>query len=205
MPSAKIKAVTLTLAAAAAVTACATSASAAQPRAAAKPKTASVTGAASFRLTFAPDADVRRFAIDAHAVPYSRPMPEIGAPGGLPTDARGTVKISHYVAAQQTTLRAEAEVDCLATSPGNATLTAKVVRADGPLADWVGRRLGFSVNDRGHDWVGLSWAVGNVTQNEHGTWEESPVGTCMAPAAFAPVTQGNFTVRHVDLPPAPQG
>ncbi|MDL4772782.1 hypothetical protein [Actinomadura xylanilytica] len=209
MPSTKTKISILALTAAtiSAVTVGATAASAAPPAApAGEPKTASVTGSAEFRLTFAPDHDVRSFTFDAHAAPYSRPLPELNVPHGLPTDARGTVKISHYVVALKQILRAEAEVDCLSTSPGNAAFTAKVTRADGPLADWVGKRLGFSVQDGGrhHDRVGLSWVVGNITENAQGKPVESTVGSCMAPAAFAPVTKGGYTVRHADLLPQPK-
>lgn len=171
------------------------------------PRAASVHGAADFRMTFAPDKDVRHFEFNARAKPYTRPKP--GAPDGLPTDAVGTVKISHYVAGQKLTVRAEGVVDCLVTAPGTATLTAKIVRADGLVKDWVGQRLGFSVLDSGrrHDRVGLSWVVSNSDQNEDGEWTEGRVGTCMAPAPFAPVTKGNYTVRHAELapPPAQQG
>jgi hypothetical protein len=170
----------------------------------AKPKVARVSGAADFMLPFHPDDDVRHFAFDATATPYTRPLP--GAPQGLPTDARGTVEISHYVAALNQTVRAEGTVDCLVTAPGTATLTAKITRADEPIQDWVGKRLGFSVQDNGrHDRVGLSWTVVNLNQNPKGEWEESPVGTCMAPAPFAPVTKGDYQVRHGELPQAPKG
>ncbi len=169
----------------------------------AKAKVARVSGAADFMLPFHPDDDVRHFAFDATATPYTRPIP--GAPQGLPTDARGTVEISHYVAALKQTIRAEGTVDCLVTAPGTATLTAKITRADEPIQDWVGQRLGFSVQDNGrHDRVGLSWTVVNLNQNPQGEWEESPVGTCMAPAPFAPVTKGDYKVRHVELPVAPK-
>ncbi|MFB4318426.1 hypothetical protein [Actinomadura sp. 21ATH] len=169
------------------------------------PEIASVRGSADFRLTFAPDEDVRNFTFDARAEPYSRPLP--GLPEGLPSDATGTVKVSHYVAKDKVTVRFEAVVDCMTTSPGNAALTAKVVRADDVVKDWVGKRLGFSVQDgpKGRDRVGFSWSIGNADQNEQGEWVEGRVGTCQAPAAFAPVTRGGYQVRHVDLAPPPQG
>ncbi|MET9268535.1 hypothetical protein [Kribbella sp. NPDC003557] len=169
-----------------------------------KPKVARVSGGADFMLPFGPDDDVRHFDFDATAAPYSRPIP--GAPIGLPSDANGTVKISHYVAAWKKTIRAEGTVDCLVTAPGVASLTAKITKADEPVQDWVGKRLGFSVQDNGrHDRVGLSWTVVNLQQGASGQWEEAPVGTCMAPAPFAPVTKGDYKVRHVDLPPLPRG
>jgi hypothetical protein len=55
-----------------------------------RPAPASVTGSATFRLPYQEDADIRSLTFDAHAAPYSRPIP--GLPGGLPTDAHGTVK-----------------------------------------------------------------------------------------------------------------
>ncbi|TCC24664.1 hypothetical protein [Kribbella speibonae] len=168
----------------------------------ARAKVARVSGAADFMLPFHPDDDVRHFAFDATATPYTRPIS--GAPQGLPTDARGTVEISHYVAALKQTVRAEGTVDCLVTAPGTATLTAKITRADELIRDWVGKRLGFSVQDNGrHDRVGLSWTVVNLNQKPSGEWEESSLGTCMAPAPFAPVTKGDYKVRHVELPQAP--
>lgn len=169
-----------------------------------RPRVASVRGAADFRMTFAPDRDIRHFEFDARAEPYSRPVP--GASAGLPTDAGGTVKISHYLASKKQTVRAEGVVDCMVTGPGTATLTAKIVRADEPITSWVGQRLGFSVLDRGrHDRVGLSWVVSNLDQNKDGEWVEGKVGTCMAPAPFAPVTKGNYRVRHAELAVPPAG
>lgn len=183
------------------------SASATPPAASAAPqtpRTASVTGAGDVRLTFAPDRDVRSFSFDARATPYTRPMP--GAPQGLPTDATGTVRIAHRVAADGSTVRFAARVDCLVTAARTATLTAVVTEADAPVADLVGRRLGFSVYDGpGHDRVGFSWAVVNADQGPDGQWREGSAGTCMAPAPFAPVTDGGYQVRHAELPPPPRG
>jgi hypothetical protein len=45
---------------------------------------------------------------------------------GLPTDARGTVDISPWLAADNTTVTMEAEVDCLVTGDRTATFTAVV-------------------------------------------------------------------------------
>jgi hypothetical protein len=164
---------------------------------------ARVAGTAQIRLTYWPDQDVRTFAFDVRAVPFSDPKP--GAPHGLPTDARGTVRFSHHSPAEGWTVRSEAAVDCMITSPGGATLTAVVTRADRP--DDVGKRLGFSVHDGGeggrHDRMGFSWSVANGVENEQGEWEEGKVGTCMGPAAFAPVTKGGYDVEHADLLPFP--
>ena len=83
--------------------------------------------------------------------------------------------------------------------------------AGGPA--WLGKRLGFSVRDGGgdghgkvsRDRVGFSWAAGvNKTYTDEDD-VEFPVGPCMAPAAFAPVTDGDYRVRHADLPLWPKG
>jgi hypothetical protein len=168
-------------------------------------KAASVSGTAQVRLTYWPDQDVRTFTFNAQAVPYSMPKP--GVPIGLPTDARGTVRISHHSPSEGWTVQQEAAVDCLVTSPGNATLTAVVTWDDHPTENFVGKRYGFSVHDGGgngrHDRVGFSWSVVNGVQNENGEWEEGKPGICMGPAAFAPVTKGGYAVKHADLLPAP--
>lgn len=91
-----------------------------------RPAQASVTGSAVFRLPYLQDADIRSLTFDSYAVPFSRPIP--GVPGGLPTDARGTVKISHYSAQRDITYTAEGAVDCLVTAPGSASLTAVITK-----------------------------------------------------------------------------
>ncbi|WP_326597029.1 hypothetical protein [Streptomyces sp. NBC_01803] len=151
-----------------------------------------MTGSGAFRLPFELDGDVRSFAFDAHAAPYSRPVP--GFPEGLPTDAVGRVETFHWFAEDGTAQTARGDVDCLVTGPRTATLTAVI--AEGP-DEWVGRRLGFSVYDGpgGRDRVGLSWGVGNLLDGG----EEAEVGTCMAPAPFAPVVRGGFNVAHAEL------
>ncbi|MEV8228912.1 hypothetical protein AB0P41_23100 [Streptomyces sp. NPDC079167] len=53
-------------------------------------------------------------------------------------------------------------------------------------------RAGFSWDG------GVNWTIG---AEEH----MDSVGSCMAPAAFAPVTKGGFRVRHADLPLWPTG
>lgn len=175
-----------------------------------RPPHASVTGAAEFRLPYLNDADVRSIAVEAHAAPYSRPIPEV--PSGLPTDAYGTVKVSHYSAERDTTYTAGGTVDCLVTAPGSATLTAVITKVSPGGPPWVGKRLGFSIHDGGEDKpgkvsrdrVGYSWDDGvnwTIGADEHPEW----VNSCMAPAAFAPVTEGGYRVRHADLPLWPRG
>ncbi|MFG2590302.1 hypothetical protein [Streptomyces sp. NPDC048438] len=182
-----------------------TGATAAFSRPRERPAQASVTGSAGFRLPYLEDADMRSLTFDAHAAPYSRPIP--GVPGGLPTDAHGTVKVSHYSADRDVTYTAEGTVDCLVTAPGSATLTAVITEVSTGGPNWRGKRLGFSVHDGGvekpgkvsRDRVGFSWDDGvnwTIGAEEH----MDSVGSCMAPAAFAPVTKGGYRVRHADLP-----
>lgn len=166
------------------------------------PQQARVSGTADFNLPFWPDRDVRTFGFDVRAAPYTRPLP--GLPTGSPADATGTVRVSHRLADTGVTVRFEAAADCLITSPGYAALTAVVTRADEPVKDWVGKRLGFSVHDgaRGGDRVGFSWVL-SADQNEAGEWGEARIGTCLAPAPFSPVTRGDLRVRHAGLTPPP--
>ncbi|MEU5592766.1 hypothetical protein [Streptomyces sp. NPDC020298] len=106
----------------------------------------------------------------------------------------------------------EADADCLVTGDRTATSTAIVTKADPEVADQIGQRLGFSVYDgsktgpggHGRDRLGFSWGVVNTDTNEKGETIEGRVGTCMAPAPFAPVMDGEFTVNHADLPPFPR-
>jgi hypothetical protein len=168
------------------------------------PKPAKVTGTAEFTLPFFPDDDVRRFSFDVRSTPYTRPLP--GLPTGSPADATGTVRVSHRLADTGATVRFEAAADCLITSPGYATVTAVVTRADDVVKDWVGKRIGLSVQDAGHgpDRVGFSWSL-SADQNEAGEWGAARIGTCLAPAPFGPVTRGDLHVRHADLTPLPAG
>lgn len=167
---------------------------------------ARVTGSADFVLPYGQDDDVRSFTFDARSVPYSRPIPIEGGEKGSPADATGTVRVAHWLAALNRTVRFEAAVDCMITSPGHATLTAVVTRADKEAADFVGKRVGFSVQDggRGRDRVGFTWSA-SADQNEAGEWGPSRIGTCLAPAAFATVTRGDYRVRHAELTAPPAG
>ncbi|BCJ27860.1 hypothetical protein [Actinocatenispora sera] len=164
---------------------------------------ASVAGAAGVFYAYSPD-DTIRFRFDATAKPFSRPLP--GLPSGLPTDATGTVRISHHVAAQNVTVTAEGRVDCLVTGGRTATLTAVITRADPQVADWVGTRRGFSVTDgRGPapDRMGFSWDIVNFDTDGAGNPTQPSAGTCLAPAPFAPVLDGGFRVHATPLPPKP--
>ncbi|MFW3461054.1 hypothetical protein ACN24K_10045 [Streptomyces microflavus] len=52
--------------------------------------------------------------------------------------------------------------------------------------------------------MGFSWnGVNLLPTGDDNPPEDAPVGTCMAPAPYAPVTKGGYTVRHAELPPPP--
>ncbi|MGW1789798.1 hypothetical protein ACWCO0_13070 [Streptomyces tubercidicus] len=162
---------------------------------------ARVSGQARVFYVYSPRDDIR-FSVDAKAAPFSRPVD--GLPQGMPTDARGTVTISHWSPEKKQGRRAEAAVDCLATGGDTATLSAVVTKSEDP--DEIGERLGFSVKSGGpgKGRFGFSWAVSNVDVVD-GKAVFPHVGTCMAPAPFASVTKGGFKVRHAELPPLPTG
>ncbi|MEU6867622.1 hypothetical protein ABZ924_31030 [Streptomyces sp. NPDC046876] len=162
---------------------------------------AKVSGQGRIFYTYAPDDEIR-FTVNATAAPFSRPIEPL--PKGMPTDARGTVTISHRVARTKETRTAEAAVDCLVTGGDTATLTAVVTKSADP-AD-IGTRYGFSVKNGGpgRGRFGFSWGVANLDVVD-GKPVASRVGTCMAPAPFAPVTEGGFKVTHGDLPALPSG
>ncbi|GAA5041795.1 hypothetical protein [Streptomyces similanensis] len=172
-----------------------------------RPVRASVTGSAEFRLPYLADDDVRSLTFDAYAAPFSRPIPGLPGTGGLPTDARGTVKVSHYSAREHITYTAEGAVDCLVTAPGSASLTAVITKVSPGGPHWLGERMGFSVYDGGTDErgrasgdrVGYSWDD-TVNWTTGTPRHEDAVNSCMAPAPFAPVTEGGYRVRHADLP-----
>ncbi|RPF44114.1 hypothetical protein EDD96_0632 [Streptomyces sp. Ag109_G2-6] len=162
---------------------------------------AKVSGQGRIFYTYAPDDDIR-FTVDATAAPFSRPVDTL--PKGMPTDARGTVTISHWVAETNETRTAEAAVDCLVTGGDTATLTAVITKSVDP--EEIGTRYGFSVKSGGpgRGRFSFSWGVGNLDVVD-GKPVMPRVGTCMAPAPFAPVTEGGFKVTHADLPALPAG
>lgn len=182
-----------------------------------RPVRASVVGSAEFVLPYHQDKDVRSFTFAARAAPYSRPLP--GIPGGLPTDARGTVTVSHYSAERDITYTSKGRVDCLVAGVRTATLTAVITEVSPGGPPIVGNRVGFSVYDggdgegegkgkgegkgRSKDRVGFSWNGVNLLPKGSTPPEEAPVGTCMAPAPYAPVTKGGYAVAHAELPPPP--
>ncbi|MFF2021219.1 hypothetical protein ACFVW2_05345 [Streptomyces sp. NPDC058171] len=162
------------------------------PRAAKSP--ALVEGAARIHYAYSPE-DTIRFRVHAEAAPFTRPLPVPRGERGLPTDARGTVRISHRVASTGFTAWSVADVDCLVTGGRTATLTAVVRESN---TEERGTRFGISVQqgrDGEPDRLGFGWGVANV--GAEGT------GTCMAPAPFAPVVRGGYRVTHADLPPMP--
>lgn len=179
---------------------------AATPAGAASHRPAQVTGSAEFVLPYGQDSDVRSFAFDARSVPYSRPIPLPGGEKGSPADATGTVRVAHWLATENITVRFEAAVDCMITSPGHATVTGVVIRADEKASDFLGQRVGFSVQDggRGRDRVGFTWSA-SADQNEAGQWGPARVGTCLAPAGVRHGDSRKSTVRHAELTAPPEG
>ncbi|MFI9362082.1 hypothetical protein ACIG5E_13630 [Kitasatospora sp. NPDC053057] len=158
---------------------------------------ARVSGSAQIHYALRPHDEIW-FTIDAEGAPNTHPVP--GVPGGLPTDARGTVHFSHRVVETGEVRQADAAVDCLSTGGPVATLTAVITKSD---AMTVGQRIGLSIYDahgHGKDRLGFSWGVGNMDLDKGGNPYQPVVGTCMAIAPFAPVTRGEFTVHPVELP-----
>ncbi|WKU48980.1 hypothetical protein Q3V23_35665 [Streptomyces sp. VNUA116] len=163
--------------------------------------TAGVSGQGRLFFAYAPDDDIR-FSVEATAAPFSRPLDQL--PKGMPTDARGTVTIYHWKAGNNDTRRGEAAVDCLVTAGDTATLSAVVTKSADPRE--IGKRMGFSVKTGGpgKGRFGFDWAVSNVDVVD-GKTVAPRVGTCMAPAPFAPIVKGGFSVTHAELPPLPAG
>ncbi|MFF9868103.1 hypothetical protein ACF1G0_22250 [Streptomyces sp. NPDC013953] len=167
-----------------------------------RPGAARIVGSGDFVLPYLNDNDVRSFSFDAVAAPYSTPRP--GLPTGLPVDARGTVRISHHSADQNVTYTFDGQVECLVTGPNTATVTALITKVSHEETGLLGKRVGLSVHDGGKggkaDRVGFSWNGVNLLPNG----EDAEVGTCMAPAPYAPVVKGGYTVTHAELAPFPR-
>ncbi|TDC27301.1 hypothetical protein E1265_02075 [Streptomyces sp. 8K308] len=169
---------------------------------------ARVRGSADIHYAFSPN-DTIHFTVNAVADPFSRPYPgPDGTQPGLPTDAHGTISWSHRVASTGELMESEAAVDCLVTGGRTATVTAVVTAVnDERLNDTIGQRVGISVQDGGpgprHDRLGFSWGVGNLDIDDDGNLTAGRTGTCMAPAPFAPVIHGGYTVHHSELPTSP--
>ncbi|TQF03050.1 hypothetical protein E6W39_13285 [Kitasatospora acidiphila] len=159
---------------------------------------ASVSGSARIFYAFRPNDEIR-FTVDAQAAPYTRGFPGTQIKDGLPTDARGTVHFSHRVVGSSEVHTADAAVDCLVTGDRVATVTAVITKSD---VMPVGQRVGLSIYHgpgHGNDRLGFSWGVGNLDVDADGKPVQPVVGTCMAPAPFAPVVDGGFAVHPADL------
>ncbi|MCB5183478.1 hypothetical protein, partial [Streptomyces antimicrobicus] len=163
-------------------------------------RTAAVRGAARVHFAYAPDGDDIRFTVEAKAAPYTRPFTLDGKPvEGLPVDAKGKVTVHHRIAATGEVGTSEAEVDCLVTGDGVATLTAVVTKSN---VDPAGTRIGISVQDGRYgapDRLGFSWGVANADPGREPFVPRT--GICMAPAPFTTVTAGGFAVDSAPLPP----
>ncbi|QDY78040.1 hypothetical protein [Streptomyces qinzhouensis] len=162
--------------------------------------TARVKGSARIHFTLRPQ-DTIRFTIDATAVPYSKPLP--GVPTGLPTDARGTLRFSHYIPETGRTGWAVADVDCLSTGGKTATVTAIVRKTN---VERVGKRVGISFQQGENgapSRAGFSWGIVNADGGTDGAGAAGGTGTCQAPAPFAPAIDGGYRVTHTEVPPIP--
>ncbi|MEW1549659.1 hypothetical protein [Streptomyces tsukubensis] len=162
--------------------------------------TARVKGSARIHFTLRPR-DTIRFSVDATAVPYSKPFP--GAPTGLPTDARGTLRFSHFLPETGRTGWAVADVDCLSTGGKTATITAVVRKTN---VGRVGKRVGISFQQGEHgapSRAGFSWGIVNVDGGTDSGGHAGGTGTCQAPAPFAPAVEGGYRVTHAEVPPLP--
>ncbi|MGV9315619.1 hypothetical protein ACWDR0_26050 [Streptomyces sp. NPDC003691] len=175
----------------------ATTATAGQKHGSATPR---VKGSARIHFTLRPQ-DTIRFSVDATGVPYSNPIP--GIPTGLPTDARGTLRYSHYIPELGKTGWAIADVDCLSTGGKTATVTAVIRKTN---VERVGKRVGISFQQGEHgapSRAGFSWGIANVDGGTDSKGRLGGVGTCVAPAPFAPATEGGYRVTHAEVPPIP--
>ncbi|AWS44167.1 hypothetical protein DKM19_25265 [Streptosporangium sp. 'caverna'] len=114
---------------------------------------------------------------------------------GVFTEAKGIIKVGHY-RADGNGGGFEAEVDCLVAGGPVATVTAVVTTS---TSFPVGERIAVSVYDGGtdrfdnsRDQIGWSWSV-----------PTGKVQPCMAPATFATVKKGGFTVVGKGWPKPP--
>lgn len=123
---------------------------------------AKVSGQGRIFYAYSPDDEIR-FTVDATAAPFSRPLDQL--PKGMPTDARGKVTFSHWVARTKETRTAEAAVDCLVTGGDTATLTAVITKSADP--EEIGTRYGFSVKS------GARAAAGSPSAGASPTWTSS--------------------------------
>lgn len=125
----------------------------------------SLTGAGRIFYRYSPDDEIR-FSFDAR---------------GNTLDARGTFRFSHEV--DGVVYKAKADVDCLVTGGHVATVTGVVTETDVP--DFLGQRVGVTVEDQGKrgDRLGFSWGVAPL-----------PTPQCLGPAPFTQVVGGDYTV-----------
>lgn len=174
------------------------------PAAPVAPKTASVHGEGQVFYAYSPDDEIR-FTFHAESAPFSNPIALPGGEKGMPTDAGGVVIVHHRVAKTGVTGTSTARVDCLVTGGRTATLTALVETSD---VGWKeNRRIGISIEDGTGgqpDRVGFTWDLVNIDEQPDGKVAQPTVGSCMAPAPFAPAVKGGFKVTPAPLPPLPK-
>ncbi|MCK2244808.1 MULTISPECIES: hypothetical protein [unclassified Crossiella] len=160
-----------------AVTALALTAGSAQAASPELPKReVSVTGNA--RLEYFTKADDVRIKLDAHALRV------LGQPE--PERAWGTVRLSHYFAKENITLWALGEVDCASAGGRSATVSVIVSDTHQQIADWRGKRIGFSLHSGGGGEPARGWTTGPVDADK--------LPKCLAPAPEQRVLAGGFRI-----------
>ncbi|WHT22904.1 hypothetical protein N8J89_18090 [Crossiella sp. CA-258035] len=138
---------------------------------------ASVTGAA--RLDYITREDDVRFIVDAHA---------LRKPGMRdPVRSWGTARITHYFAANKVQLWATGPVDCVTAGGRSATVSIIVTDTAPEIADWRGKRMGFSLHSGG---PGEAARVGTT-----GPVDADKLPKCVAPAPELAVLTGGYRVR----------
>ncbi|MFF4408281.1 hypothetical protein ACFY2W_11000 [Streptomyces sp. NPDC001262] len=103
-----------------------------------------------------------------------------------PDKAHGTFRFSHYLHGKGAS--AEGRIDCLVTGGKVAVATGVITKSD--LDGSVGKRVGFTVDDRGRhgDRLGYSWAATGSPR------DTNDLPKCVSSAPFEKVESGDFTV-----------
>ncbi|KEF06931.1 MULTISPECIES: hypothetical protein [Streptomyces] len=144
-----------------------------------QPADARLTGSAKLRRA---DGDDVRFSFDARF-----------RQDEMPDKARGTFAFRHV--GKTTSGWAKGRIDCLVTGGKVAVASGIVTATD--VAGLKGKRVGFSVHDRGPgraDRLGYSWA----STNDPTATKDLP--KCVSSAPFETVERGDFTVVPWEVP-----
>ena len=156
----------------------------------------SVTGSAQLRYTPGPADDVR-VAVDARVVAVDS--------GAQPTSTKadGTVRISHWFAAEKQAVWFEGRVECGITTGRMAVLSAVITDTSPNVAQFRGRHVGITVMDGGSDRPRRSWDQVGWTGPTTDPLVCTPMGPqplpLMSPAPSLLLSSGGFRVgsaRH---------